>query len=323
MLCLAATGHLYVKYYLGRIFSDAAFKLPKDKHTVYFGDSHAMTSFDPEVIDGSFNASIDSETYFHTLFKMTALLNNNPQIKNVILSYSYHNLSIAENEHFLYGEKYYMLLDPGARELIRTAGNGKYLKYEYEFGDNIFENLWIDIQHSFNSALLWIKYDIGLPVAANKYLNFFITLNQGIPDLNEHPLFPGIYKSNKTNLSSTVMNRTIDEEYFYKHEIGSSDLMIESLNKMVENCHKKNVNMILVNTPLHPKFRNMIPDFYFELHKKCLDNIKTKFNNIHYFDYSFKHYPDSLFGDGDHLNAIGTSVFSNEINDLLKEQFNY
>ena len=150
-------------------------------------------------------------------------------------------------------------------------------------------------------------------------MNFFISVSKNDPQVNEHPLFPGIYKSTKSNLTSKVINRTIDEEYYARYEIGASDIMIESLFKMAEYCHTNRVKFILINTPLHSKFKSEIPEYYFKLHNRVLFNLKNRYNNIYYFGFSFENYPDSLFGDGDHLNALGTKRFSKEIKDLVSK----
>ncbi|OGU64876.1 MAG: hypothetical protein A2W30_02755 [Ignavibacteria bacterium RBG_16_36_9] len=120
-------------------------------------------------------------------------------------------------------------------------------------------------------------------------------------------------------MTSKVINRTIDEEYYARYEIGASDIMIESLFKMAEYCHTNRVKFILINTPLHSKFKSEIPEYYFKLHNRVLFNLKNRYNNIYYFGFSFENYLNSLLGDGDHLNALGTKRFSKEIKDLVSK----
>lgn len=316
-VCFIITGHIYVHNFLKIVNSDKAFKLPVNIYTVFFGDSHAMTAFDPEIIDNSFNGSVDSEINFQTYYKIKALLNSNPQIKNVVLSHSYHNLSIAYNQDVLYSNKYYFLLDHSGKETIHTAGKGQLLKFEYGPHNNYINQLLINLLHFANSTFIWLKYDVGLPVDANNYMNFFVTILKNNPKLNEHPLFPGKYKSNNSNLAASVTNKLIKQHFFIGHEIGASDIMIESLIKIAELCHTHKVKFILINTPLHSTFKSKIPEYYFKLHDTVLNDLKNKFDNVYYFDFSYVNYPDSLFGDGDHLTGFGMARFSEEIKDLF------
>jgi len=150
-------------------------------------------------------------------------------------------------------------------------------------------------------------------------LNFYVSLLKNTPNLNQHPLFPGNYKSANSNLSERVTDKLIRQHFFVGQDIGSSDIMIESLVKMAQLCQTYKVKLILINTPLHSTFRSKIPEYYYKLFNSELDDLKTRFDNVNYFDFSTIDYPDSLFGDGDHLNASGMERFSNEIKDLFAE----
>ncbi len=319
LVCFILTGYIYVHNFLKFVNSEDAFKLPSYIQTVFFGDSHAMTAFDPEIIEYSFNASRDSEINFQTYFKIKALLKSNPQIKNVVLSHSYHNLSIAYNQDVLYSGNYYLLFDYNGREIINTADNGRLLEYEFYPENNILPDWLVRFEHFTNTGFIWLKYDVGLPIDMNDYLNFFVSRIKNNPRLNEHPLFPGNYKSSNTNLEDSVTNKLIKKHFFIEKETGSSELMIKSLIKMADLCQKNHVKFILINTPLHSTFRSKVPGYYFNLHNAILTDIRNKFDNFYYYDFSSIDYPDSLFGDGDHLNAHGMERFSHEIKGLFTE----
>ena len=62
-----------------------------------------------------------------------------------------------------------------------------------------------------------------------------------------------------------------------------------------------------------------ITEFYKNLHTSILQNLKNEYDNIFYFDFSSVNYPDSLYGDVDHLNAPGMERYSSEIKDLFAE----
>lgn len=319
VLCGIITGQFYREYYLKIVFSEKAFRLPKNVITIFFGDSHTNTTFDPEIIENSFNASVDSEIYFNTYYKINTLLKSNPQIVNIVLSYGYHNLSFAYNQDVLYSDKYYFLYDQKGREMIHSAGDGRLLKYEYGPVTNIYTKWRANSEHFINSTFVRLKYDVGIPINLTEYLNFYISLLRNKPRLNEFPLFPGNYRSTNSNLEESLTDRLIKLHFFIGNEIGASELMIESLYKMAELCQTNKVNLFLINTPLHSTFKSKIPQFYIKLYDEVLIGLKDKFDNIHYYDFSSIDYPDSLFGDGDHLNALGMERFSGEIKNLFEK----
>ena len=315
-------GFIYVHNFLIVVNSDKAFELPINIQTVFFGDSHAMTAFDPDIIDDSFNASIDSEIDFLTYYKIKALLKANKQIKNVVLSQSYHNLSIAYNRDVLNGDKYYFLIDESGKEIIYSADKGRLLKFQYGSQNQNTNKLYAKLLHFYHSTFLWLKYDLGFPLDINNYVNFFISILKNNPNLNEHPLFPGKYQSKNSHLENNVTEKLIKQHFYNGNEIGASSIMIESLFKIAKYCKMNNVKLVLVNTPLHSTFRSKIPDYYIHLYDSVLVNLEDNFDNVSYFNFSTVDYPDSLYGDGDHLNALGMERFSTEIKDLFIDRDN-
>ncbi|HSW54533.1 MAG TPA: hypothetical protein VLH59_05530 [Ignavibacteriaceae bacterium] len=312
-------GQIYLHNYLKIVFSEEAFRLPENITTVFFGDSHANTTFDPEIIENSFNASVESEIYFTTYSKMKSLLKSNPQIKNVVLSHGYHNLSFAYNKDILFSDKYYSLFDQWGKEIIHSAANGQLLEYKYGPFNSFFSRWFAYLEHFVNSTFIRLKYDVGVPVNLTDYLNFYVSILRNNPKLNEFPLYPGNYRSDKSNLEESLTNKFINLHYYIDGEVGSSGIMIESLYRMAETCREYNVNFFLINTPIHSSFKSKIPEYYIKLYDEVLIDLKDKFDNIYYYDFSSVDYPDSLFGDGDHLNAPGMERFSNEIKDLFTE----
>lgn len=318
-ICSIIIGQIYLHNYLKIVFSEEAFRLPENITTVFFGDSHTNTSFDPLIIEDSFNASVESEIYFTTYSKMKVLLKSNPQIKNVVLSHGYHNLSFAYNKDVLYSDKYYSLFDQWGKKIIHSAANGQLLEYKYGPFNSLFTKWLAYLEHFVNSSFIRLKYDVGVPVNLTDYLNFYVSILRNNPKLNEFPLFPGNYRSDKSNLEESLTNKLINLHYYIEGEVGSSGILIESLYRMAETCREYDANFFLINTPIHFSFKAKIPDFYSNLYDSLLVNLQSEFHNIHYYDFSTIEYPDSLFGDGDHLNSKGMERFSREIKDLFTE----
>lgn len=313
------SGILYLNIYLEENYEEDAFTLPDSIKTVFIGDSHALTAFNTEFIPKSFNASKNSEGYFATYYKLGAILNANPKIENVVLTYSYHNISITQNANVLYGDVYYYLYDEKGRYIIQSSGKGELIEFRYGSSESYLKSLISNLSHFSISTFLWVKYEIGLPVGANKYINFAISRFGNDPKLNLHPIFQETYKSTKSNLDTNLIINSIERDFYYRNEVNSSDIMIESLFRMAELCNIRRVNLVLINTPLHPLYKSKIPGYYFQLHNSIIDSLKNKYDNIQYYNFTTVNYPDSLFGDGDHLNYYGMKIFSKETKDLFNQ----
>src|SRR6266545_1841324 len=79
------------------ILNSKLFILNSDVHGLIIGDSHTMTSLNPGMLPSFVNFSQMVESYFYTYYKLKHLLEKNPQIKTVVLGYSYHNLVISQD----------------------------------------------------------------------------------------------------------------------------------------------------------------------------------------------------------------------------------
>lgn len=80
-------------------------------------------------------------------------------------------------------------------------------------------------------------------------------------------------------------------------------LQLEYLHKIVELCEQQHIKLYFINTPIYQidKYWDT-EDFY----KK----IKTMFGNVEFLDYGRLQFPDSCYGDIDHLNYKGAKQFS-------------
>jgi lysophospholipase L1-like esterase len=93
--------------------------------------------------------------------------------------------------------------------------------------------------------------------------------------------------------------------------------MYASAIQICKLCYENNIEIILVNTPVHPGYYEKIPEIFFENHKKVYDYLQENFGAV-YYDYSQFAIPDEGFGDGDHLNAVGAKIFTVEFAKVLK-----
>ena len=84
------------------------------------------------------------------------------------------------------------------------------------------------------------------------------------------------------------------------------------LDKIIDLCVSKKINLYLVRTPVHQSWEKLENEYYFQ---KIL---KEKYKKVCFLD--FKDYPlkNNFYGDLNHLNHFGATKFSIFFNNLLK-----
>ena len=78
---------------------DPGLKLAPDVHTVLLGDSHVSLSLDDGEMPGIRNMAEPGEGYIFTLAKLERLANQNPELREVIVGLSYHNICATYDEY--------------------------------------------------------------------------------------------------------------------------------------------------------------------------------------------------------------------------------
>src|ERR1700757_670909 len=76
-------------------------KINAEVTTIICGDSHAQCAVDDSILNHSLNVANSGEPYIYTYNVIKVLKNDNPQIKVVILGYSFHSLAKAEDDFIM------------------------------------------------------------------------------------------------------------------------------------------------------------------------------------------------------------------------------
>jgi hypothetical protein len=282
------------------------FKLDNDIKILIIGDSHQMSALDPNVIKNSKNIALDSENYFFTYYKLKYYLSHNPNIKNVILGFSTHNVSKMSSEMFIYHEptekqvleRYYRILD--------FEGKSRIMSFRKYFIISV------------------LKYDLGIPLEIYKDdLLMKILLHRNV-DETDYKFIGGFYKSEQSNVNMKDIQNKIKEYYYNEQMIypGISDLEIEYLNKIVEICSKKGIKVYLYSSPVFPLYKNLIPkENLIDFERVKNDVIKNHENTV-YIDHTDYILEQTYFGDQDHLNSFGAKVVSKYIYDIIVKESN-
>ena len=252
----------------------------------YIGDSHIQKAIDDKLIPNSKNFGKSAEQYLHSYYKIKLLLKDNPQIKKIYLGFSYHNLS-AYSDEFTDGEKtafvgtkYFFLL-PAEEQF-------KMLKSAKENRNILLKNL--------------VKELVNSNIKKTKDLEFI-----------------GFYQNKFNNSKADVksINKRV-RQHFYKDNkiIPFSQKNIYYLKKIIELCKEKNLELTIINSPLHPIYKSKIPakytNFYMDFCKK---------NQLNVLDLSeMKLAEDCYIFDGDHVSAKGSEIVTKHFQKLISSQ---
>lgn len=255
----------------------ADYKTDAGVQSLFMGDSHTECAINTALLPDAANLSQSSESLLFTYFKLKNILQNNPAIKKVYLGFSYHNISSYADE-FTYGQ------------------------YAYDVASRYFFILPLEqkkeiIQH--NPKLL--------PKFLGKLLiNGFNTLIEE----KENYSFLGSYKNEYKNIvaSKKSMDYRISQQ-FYEHgkQRGFSAVNIMYLNKVILLCKEKNIELVLLKTPLHDYYKSKVP---LEFIKKydSLNNL----NKLKLIDFSNLILNDSCYlPNGDHVSQRGALLTTN------------
>ena len=90
------------------------------------------------------------------------------------------------------------------------------------------------------------------------------------------------------------------------HHLFKTNLLY--LEKTIAFCSANNIDLYLLNAPLHPFYKSKIPDDFTNEYKKVIDVLNTKV-----MDLSTTPLSDSCYiPDGDHLSIKGSTKFTKD-----------
>ncbi|MGE3062075.1 MAG: hypothetical protein AB7T10_00345 [bacterium] len=260
--------------------------------TLIMGDSHAQTALDPSLMKDAISLTYSNENYFFTYYKLKWALERGRNIENVIIGFSIHNLTDAQErvikERTFFLEHGFLLLD--------------------DYGKNIVKKKSSDLYNYFK-----LKYEFGAPM--NFYNNDLLLINFA-SDKEEfrEKIWGGYKKMSSANMTEEQKQKLIKEKN--TKDYISSPLMTEYLLKIVSLCEERKISLYLLNTPIHK--------LYFERYTE--ETVITFFKDIEflkenvdfrYLDYQWFMQDDSFFYDGEHLNERGAEIFSRIIDSIV------
>jgi lysophospholipase L1-like esterase len=253
-------------------------KIDQKKTILILGDSQTETALNDNFIKNSVNLSNAGDPIYFNYVKLKRIIEKNRQIETVILGFTSSNL---DSKGFYEVPKF----------------KSKYIAYFY----------LIDIKDYTDI----IKYNLeGLirgVTGLGRYFTKTVTIinedkinNIGIGGFRPIP-------THISNLEEDINN----EKKIFKSE--HDPLSIKYFLKIEALCKRENLNLIVLNSPVHKslskrqKVRN----------EKYLKFIEQFDSNIQFWNYEDLSLENKYFFDENHLNVKGAEIFSKLINKKL------
>ncbi|MBU2019696.1 MAG: hypothetical protein KJ941_08625, partial [Bacteroidetes bacterium] len=248
--------------------------------TMVLGDSRIMTAVNPQLIPNSINIAENSESYFISYFKLKRLLNQKNELKTIIIGFSYPSFS-AYMDRLFDGD----------------MATGDILNRIYPIVSiSDFKNFDLDVdkyrQVYFKNMFVYPHLD------HNKFIGSFT------------PLKPGI---ENTNIESTL------KRHYYRQDsifVGISDLNRNYLDSIIELTRKENIDLVLVNIPLHKDYLEKIPQPIVDYYEKTKAELLNK--RVKILDYGQLKFENNCFKDHNHLSIIGANRITRQIKKELE-----
>lgn len=269
---------VFFSFYL----SQQKYILDSNVSEIYIGDSHIKMSVNDSLLTKGKNTGDFSEPFYFSYYKIKRILSDNPNIKKIYLGVSYHNLSNYYNG-VIDGKSGYV-----ARYFFVLPVNLQ-LKYLY---NNVKNPLY------YKGV---IKYGI-LRNLLYKYTSF----------LGPYSNVLGAYWNEFKETSATIkdMDNRLKGQYFTNRKLNDFSLnQLYYIQEITDLCKDYHIDLILINTPLHPYYRNKLPREYVEKYKTII-----KDGNLTLIDFSELLSEDDCFvPDGDHVSKKGATIMTMEL----------
>jgi len=279
------------------ITCDRNFKLADSVDILMIGDSHVGLSLNPQYIPHSDNQFQIGEPYFYTYIRLKRFLKENPQIKYLILGFTYANLSANYDEPLFessqknaYFPKIFMLLNNDEIKTLHAK-------------DLIFYRNFLGWQY-------------GFPTKDNVPL--IIKTISGNYDARIMPYRGEFFSTDHVMLDTSYYKAV--KLHFDLKEYKTSSLQIEYLNKIIELSKSHDIKLILYASPLYDKYFDLIPDSY-KMEYAKLQNELMQNPDIHFVNYLQLDLPSSCFSDANHTNTLGAEIVSKKFYEMFYDTF--
>jgi len=257
-----------------------SFEIPDDKTSLIVGDSRPESAINDDILSNAFNFSQSGTAYFYSYLKIRAMLENNPHIDTLVLGYAYDDISKSRDEWF------------NGAEMIKFKMPKYLLLFNYRDFISLFQSNPYEVSKNIHRTVIY---------NSSAVLKYIIT-GQGIDHLGGFQYL----ERDKLQEAKNRYSPGKDEE-----NLEYSKYQEEYLLKIYNLARSKNIDLILLNTPIHAlkqEAEEKYKDYYYSFAEHQLpETVIVNHTNMDIPEYGF--------GDLEHLNYKGAQIYS----EYLKE----
>ena len=288
---LSAINYQLIQKY---ILSPQNFKLQEDVSILMIGDSHLGLSLNPEYIPNSDNKFQIGEPYLYTAARLNYFLEYNPQIKKVVLGFTYSNLDKKKDEELLYNDvsrsfflgRNFMLLN---KDDLKLLHDNKIVYYRNFLG-----------------------WKLGVPTKDN--VSFLIKAIKPSSNRNELPFRGSFFAAQ--SIGGLDYQKEFQLHFSDTFE-SSAEINKQYLYYITKLCKEKDVELILYASPLYAPYQNLISNKCIEEYNRIKDDLAIQ--GVQSWNYTTYNLSDSCFSSANHLNVYGSKIISEIVAKRLQE----
>jgi hypothetical protein len=249
------------------------FRFQTEAPTLIVGDSHLMTSVDPAKFKNAENLCSGGEPYVFTFYKLKNIIKHNPEVKRLVLGFSYQNLAGFQDQR---------LLGPKSKSQ--------------------FERYY---------PLLPAELPRYIPVSKDKFYHSYLKELALFPNFREYKFIDG-FKKHQAHLHRADLQETVRKHYFPGNNVSMlskyAPLYLDSIYNL---SREHDIELILAGAPVHPDYLKQVPDKVREAYQAMGEKFQER--NVPVLTYFELVYPDSHYRDYDHLSYLGAEKFTQRI----------
>lgn len=128
----------------------------------------------------------------------------------------------------------------------------------------------------------------------------------------------------KENAARRAKQHSFDDFYGPIHQklVDNINLNMTYMEHIINMCRNKDVQVILLTTPIHKLYREHINEEQWKLTTGFCHHLVQEFDNVSYINlFQDSRFKDEDFLDSDHLNATGAKKLTLILNDYINENF--
>jgi len=286
----------------------------EEMDTIFVGSSLCKGTFNPKIFDErlgikSFNMGTPSQAMSQT-FRSVEVAMEDHDIKTVIYGMGYSSL-----KHDPLGEA--ELTFEKARVQQKGGVEGFLATLSYLYSEEIRND-----EKSINFLFPWLynREEISLEMIKYNVKLKLQYMKRGSIDfgaIDDKTFYKGYQ-----NADDRVVNYDNRWEVnTYRHyEAEFNEGMMDELEKLMQLCHERDVDLIIINTP-RPSFDTISCYTYYEANQQELMSLCDQYE-VDYYDFNlakqeaFESKPE-YYADYEHLNEVGAEVFCESLCDFL------